>query len=134
MSAWLSLVGRPSRQASVLQKTMANIAAPTVARLMTSDSTMPFPMVAATAVPKKAPKKLSTAAMMTATPGLRTRVETTVAMAFGASVQPLTNSAASTSASTTSSPKEISPITHLRPLRCGLLSSPQEGQSLPWRC
>ena len=51
---------------------------------------MPEPTVLATAVPKvKAATKLKKAAQMTAWPGVSTRVETTVAMEFAASWNPL---------------------------------------------
>src|SRR3990172_6247289 len=104
MRAWLSLVGRPSRQAKVLQTMMDSIAAATTERSMTSGLMMPLPTVKATAVPvTNAPARLSTAAIATACCGVKTRVATTVAMALGASVQPLTNSAASTRTSTTTS-------------------------------
>src|SRR5580693_2368072 len=54
---------------------------------------MPLPMVAATAVPKtKAAMKFQKAAQATARRGVRTRVETTVAMELAASCQPLENS------------------------------------------
>src|SRR5580658_3007257 len=57
---------------------------------------MPLPMVAATAVPKtKAAMKFQKAAQRTARNGVRTRVETTVAMELAASCQPLENSKAS---------------------------------------
>ena len=53
-------------------------------------------MVLATAVPrKKAAMKLKNAAQMTASRGERTRVETTVAMEFAASWNPLMKSKAS---------------------------------------
>src|SRR5580700_7134255 len=56
---------------------------------------MPLPMVAATAVPKtKAAMKFQNAAQATARSGVRTRVETTVAMELAASCQPLENSKA----------------------------------------
>ena len=49
-------------------------------------STSPAPTVLATAVPNvKAAMKLKKAAQMTALPGVRTRVETTVAIEFAAS-------------------------------------------------
>ncbi len=57
----------------------------TVCKVTTPVSTRPLPIVAATAVPHKAPIRLHTAARHTACRGLRTRVETTVAMAFAAS-------------------------------------------------
>jgi hypothetical protein len=53
-------------------------------------STMPEPTVLATAVPKvKAATKLKNAAQMTAFPGDSTRVDTTVAIEFAASWNPL---------------------------------------------
>ncbi len=53
-------------------------------------SIIPEPTVLATAVPKtKAAMKLKNAAQMTALPGDRTRVETTVAIEFAASWNPL---------------------------------------------
>ena len=78
----------------MLQTTIPIMAAPTVWMSTTSARMMPLPMVAATARPAKAPAALSTAAIRTAWLGRMTRVETTVAMALGASVQPFTNSAA----------------------------------------
>jgi hypothetical protein len=52
-----------------------------------------LPIVLATAVPKtKAAKKFQKAAQPTAASGLRTRVETMVAMELAASFQPLANS------------------------------------------
>ena len=109
-SAWLSLVGSPRYQAKALHKTTPQMAAPTVARSTASGCTIPTPMVAATAVPAKAPSTLKTTARSTAWPGDRTRVETTVAIAFGASVQPFRNSATRTSARTSRSPKYDSTI------------------------
>src|SRR3989344_4282046 len=63
--------------------------------LITSGLTMPTPIVAATAVPAKDPITLKKVAKMMALLGERTLVLTTVAIALGASVQPLTNSAQS---------------------------------------
>ena len=48
-------------------------------------STMPLPMVDATAVPMSAPVRLKNAAIAIACRGVSTFVETTVAMAFAAS-------------------------------------------------
>src|ERR1700676_3554269 len=60
--------------------------------------TRPLPMVLATAVPKtNAATKFQNAAHATARKGVRTRVETTVAMEFAASCQPFENSNASVS-------------------------------------
>src|SRR5512136_1724177 len=66
----------------------------TVSPSRASVFTIPLPIVVATAVPDKAPSKLNDAAITTAILGLRARVDTAVAMEFGASVQPLTNSKA----------------------------------------
>ena len=55
-------------------------------------STMFLPMVVATAVPASTPARFSTAAIATAACGGIARVDTTVAIALGASVQPLTAS------------------------------------------
>ena len=52
-------------------------------------STMPLPMVEATAVPMSAPVRLKKAAIAIACRGVRTLVETTVAIAFAASWKPL---------------------------------------------
>src|SRR6266700_4786565 len=57
--------------------------------------TRPFVIVLATAVPnQKAAMKLKKAAQRTARKGVRTRVETTVAMELAASCQPFENSKA----------------------------------------
>ena len=61
----------------------------TVVMVMTLVSTMPFPMVEATAVPMSAPVRLKNAASAIACRGVRTFVETTVAIAFAASWKPL---------------------------------------------
>ena len=52
-------------------------------------SMMPEPMVLATLVPKKAPKRLAMAAMASATRGVSARVETEVAIALAESWKPL---------------------------------------------
>ena len=101
--AWLSLVGKPHFQASVLQTTIPIIAASIVGSVIILAFTMPLPMVSATAVPESVPVMLRTTAMAIAILGCITRVETTVAMEFGASVQPFTNSAQSTKNKTTKS-------------------------------
>ena len=51
-------------------------------------SMMPPPTVEATSVPRNAPIRFITAAMMSATRGVRARVATEVAMAFAASWKP----------------------------------------------
>ena len=63
-----------------------NSPAKITAKLTTLMSTSPEPTVLATAVPKvKAAMKLKNAAQITAFPGVRTRVETTVAIELAAS-------------------------------------------------
>ena len=52
-------------------------------------SMMPLPTVSATLAPKKAPKRLATAAMASAARGVRARVDTDVAIALAASWKPL---------------------------------------------
>lgn len=92
-NAWLSLVGIPHRAATLDQMMMPTIAPPTVAKLTALGSMIPVPMVVATAVPDITPIRLNTDARASAARGESERVPTTVAMAFGASVQPFTNSA-----------------------------------------
>ena len=58
----------------------------------TSGPTMPLPTVWATSVPKKAPTRLSDAAMNTAILGESTLVDTMVAMALAESCAPLVKS------------------------------------------
>ena len=57
-----------------------------------SGLTMLLPIVRATSCPRMAPTRLSDAAMMTATTGESTRVETTVAMALPLSCAPFVKS------------------------------------------
>ena len=52
-------------------------------------SMMPLPTVVATAVPRNAPTKFITAAMISAVRGVSARVETEVAIALAASWKPL---------------------------------------------
>ena len=93
---WLWLVGMPIAHAAAPQTMMAAIAAAramSAASLSPPKSTMPK-MVLATAVltivMRTMPIKLQAAAMMIAGPGRIARVPTTVAIALGASVAPLT--------------------------------------------
>ena len=73
-----------------------------------------FPIVVATAVPVTiAPTTLSIAAIKTARYGERTLVETTVAIAFGASVKPLANSAQRTKNKTTAKANSHFHLFHL---------------------
>jgi hypothetical protein len=68
---------------------------------------MPFAIVAATAIETNAPRKLSTAALATATRGLRARVETLVAMEFAVSWNPFVKSKKRATATTAQSSKFI---------------------------
>ena len=61
----------------------------TVVMVMTLVSTIPLPIVEATAVPVRAPVRLKNAASAIAWRGVSTFVETTVAIAFAASWKPL---------------------------------------------
>ena len=67
-------------------------AAATVVCWITDGSTIPPPIILATAVDIKAPAMFKTAANSTAHPGVRTWVETTVAMALALSCQPFEKS------------------------------------------
>ena len=96
ISAWLSDVGMPKYHAAVAQMTMdarAPLRAMELAFMSVPKSTMLL-MVMATLllirVITKTPRKLQTAAIRMAFLGLIARVEMQVAIAFGASVQPLT--------------------------------------------
>ena len=97
ISAWLSLVGMPKYHAAVAQITMAAMAAQRAIKdrcAFSPKSTMLY-MVMATealiAVMTKTPRKLKIAAMIMAFRTPIAFVETQVAIALGASVQPLTN-------------------------------------------
>ena len=87
-------VRRTGRQAEVPGDQVPDDGADQPARITAEVTTlmsiMPEPIVFATAVPKtNAATKLKNAAQMTAWPGDRTRVETTVAMELAASWKPL---------------------------------------------
>src|SRR5437868_6486702 len=87
------LEGRPNFQVMRFQTMAPMRAARMTQTVMPEGSTSPLPMVLATWVPKKkAARKLKAAAHMTALPGDRTRVETTVAMELEASWNPLVKS------------------------------------------
>ena len=96
MREWLWLVGMPKAQATTphtMMATMAAASATSAAWLSPPKSTMPKIVLATavlTAVISTRPMKLHTAAMTMAAVGLMARVPTTVAMALGASVAPLT--------------------------------------------
>ena len=74
--------------------------------------TIPEPTILATAVDMNAPATLSTPAAITATNGLTTRVDTTVAMALALSCHPFEKSNSSASATTMSSIPVSSGMTH----------------------
>ena len=86
----------------------ASSAQSTVAMVMTFVSTIPFPMVDATAVPIRAPVRLKNAASAIACRGVSTLVETTVAIALAASWKPLMYSNAM-AASTTMVNRSMAP-------------------------
>ena len=90
MSACEELVGIPKYQVIRFQ-VMAPMSAPRMTHWSTTAaSTTPLPTVRATWTPKpKAATKLKNAAQTTACMGVRTRVETTVAMELAASWKPL---------------------------------------------
>ena len=85
MSAWLELEGRPSHQVKMFQMMALIRAASTVVMLIAEASTRPLPIVLATAVPASAPTRFQKAAQTMAWRGVRTLVETTVAIAFAVS-------------------------------------------------
>ncbi len=87
INAWLELDGNPNHHVTRFQ-----MMAPTSAQMMMPEviataleSTSPEVMVLATAVPHIAPNRLVTAANITAWRGVRTLVETTVAMELAVS-------------------------------------------------
>src|SRR5579859_816480 len=95
MSACEELVGKPRIKVVRFQVMAPRRPARMTCWLIKSIWTRPFPMVLATAVPKKkAAMKFQKAAHATAVKGFRTRVETTVAMELAASCQPFENSKA----------------------------------------
>src|SRR6266705_1326221 len=89
MRAWLELVGNPNHHVKRFQKIPPSIAARLVSDVTYAVSISPAPTVFATASPESAPTKLKTAANRTAMRGVKTRVETTVAMELAASWKPL---------------------------------------------
>src|SRR6266567_1636363 len=89
MREWLELEGKPNHQVAMFHANAAITAQSTVGIVTTSVSTRPLPIVEATAPPSSAPVRLKKAAIAIALRGVRTRVETTVAMALAASWKPL---------------------------------------------
>src|SRR5208282_4919688 len=93
MSACEELVGNPSVRVMRFQIIAPRRPARSTFSFTISMCTIPLPMVPATAVPKtNAAMKFQKAAQRTARKGVKTRVETTVAMELAASCQPLENS------------------------------------------
>ena len=87
-SACEELTGRPMRIVMRFHR-MAESSAEMITRSVTArGSTMPEPMVFATAVERKAPRMFMPAAMTTAVMGESTLVDTTVAMALAQSCHP----------------------------------------------
>src|SRR5436190_3565720 len=105
MSAWDDEVGRPNHHVSRSQAIAPTRPENTTASVSDSGRTTLVAIVAATFVPKiRNATKLKNAAQTTAARGVRTRVETTVAMEFAASWKPLKKSKARAIAMTTTSP------------------------------
>src|SRR6266498_6160476 len=91
-SACEELTGRPMRIVMRFQRMAESRAEIRTASVIATGSTMPEPMVLATAVVRKAPAMFMVAARITACRGERTFVDTTVAMAFAQSCQPFATS------------------------------------------
>ena len=83
--AWLEEVGRPKYQVIRSHMIADRSAETTVICVTEAVSTRPEPRVLATAVPERAPTMFRMAAIVTATFGDRTLVETEVAIAFAVS-------------------------------------------------
>ena len=98
--AWDELVGSPSFSVKRFHMIAPDSAAITVVGWIIAASTIPPPIILATAVDMKAPAMFRTAARRTARPGLSTCVETTVAMALALSCQPFEKSKARASTTT----------------------------------
>jgi hypothetical protein len=103
ISAWLELDGRPKYHVIRFQVIAPTSPARMIFSVMTSWSTMPFAIVAATANETKAPRKFRTAALRTANRGERARVETDVAIEFAVSWKPFVKSKKSATATTAKS-------------------------------
>ena len=94
-------MGSPSHQVIRFQAMAPISPANTTLMSTMSSRTSPLPTVLATAVPtRNAATKLKNAAQMTATPGERTRVPTTVAIELALSWKPLMKSKASATSTT----------------------------------
>src|SRR5438309_1683872 len=100
ISAWLDEVGNAAMKVMRSHTIAPTRAAMTRSCVTTFASTIPLPTVFATASPESAPARLRIPAMRIAWAGVRTRVAMTVAIAFAASWNPLTNSKMSPSSTT----------------------------------
>ncbi len=89
MSACELELGIPKYQVMRFQMIAPTRAAMTIACVVDASSTMPEPIVVATAVPANAPMKLNVDAIRIAWLGRSARVATDVAMAFAVSWNPL---------------------------------------------
>src|SRR3954462_9288259 len=89
--AWEELDGIAKYQVIKFHPTAAIKAARTTDCVTAPGSTMPLPRVAATSVAMSAPRMFATAAMPSATGGLKARVQIDVAMAFAESWKPVQN-------------------------------------------
>src|SRR6185437_11205714 len=89
--AWLELDGRPSHQVIRFHTIAASRTQISSWELISTTPALisPEAMVAATAVPRKAPTRLVPAAISTACPGVSTFVATTVAIELAVSWKPL---------------------------------------------
>src|SRR5579862_8897007 len=83
VNAWEELLGIPKYHVSRFQTMAATIAASTTCWV--APVTSPLAMVSATLVKQRAPVKCREAAMIIGARGVRTRVETTVAIALAVS-------------------------------------------------
>ena len=85
IKAWDELLGIPKYQVKRFQNMAPMRAALKISGVTTSGLMIPLPIVAATAVPLKAPKKFKLAATIMAARGLKALVETEVAIALAVS-------------------------------------------------
>src|SRR5581483_5089970 len=103
MSAWEEDDGSPRHHVIRFQTIAPISAASTVLVVARSESTIPLPIVFATAVVTNAPARFAAAAIATAVRGPSARVETDVATAFAVSWKPFVKSKPSATTITTTS-------------------------------
>ena len=85
----MELDGIPKNQVMKFHAIAPTSAPAHMARVAPEASMRPDPIVSATRTPKKAPKRLASAASRSAIRGVRARVETEVAIALAESWKPL---------------------------------------------